>query len=440
MAQGKIIMRSRHVEKEETSMEEAWANFNSNELEIARNASISRVASDLGYTPKRMTNVWYTLEEHDSVIIKNDRSYSRNSVTAANGKKEGGTAIDFVKNFTGEDNLVKIVQYLCELEGYSRSMDEAEKNRRILKAREIRAQAQEKGAEGAKQLILPPKSETYKVLYAYLIKTRKMAQETVDFFVRNHSIYESKENYFRKGKDGEYLLDADGRRMTGTRHNIVFLGTNKTGETRFASKRGTMDNYGIRYRGNVTGSDLSCGFQVNAPDSRKLYVFEAAIDLMSYCELSGDYNETNKLALSTVSDGALIQYLKEHGEVTDLTFCLDHDYAGLKAMCLLTCKYLGYQTHIETVGAARIPDAYLAGEDVVALKLHSDEEVHWNKELKESDTEALQGIMDALIQLKSRTKYAVDYETPAYGKDFNESLAYQKEHGICRRNPGKVYG
>ncbi len=424
-------------------MDEKWANFNSNELEIARNASISHVAKDMGYTPKRMTNVWTTLEEHDSVIIKNDRSYSRNSVTAVNGKKEGGTAIDFVKNFKGEKNLVAIVQYLCELEGYSRSMDDQEKNQRILQARERKAQTlsrEKEQKEQPQQMLLPVKADDYKVLYAYLIKTRKMAKETVDFFVRNNYIYESSETYFRKGKDGEYLLDADRKRITGTRHNIIFLGINKDGEIKLASKRGTMDNYGIRYRGNVTGSDLSCGFQVNVADSQKLYVFEAAIDLMSYCELSGDYNETNKLALATVSDGALIQYLKEHEEVTDITFCLDHDYAGLKSMCFLTCKYLGYQTQVERIDEAEIPDAYQAGEDVIVFKMHSDEEVNQNKELKESDVEVMQYMMETLVQLKSRTKYMVDYETPTYGKDFNESLVYQKEHEISGKSRGKVYG
>ena len=416
-------------------MDEKWKRFDSQELMIARNASISRVARELGYTPKKLTAVWSTLEEHDSVIIKNDRNYSRNSVTAMNGKKEGGTAIDFVRNFTGITDMVEIVQYLCELEGYHRTLDEQEKSRR-LRAIEERNKLPE-GKEKIQPLQLPAQAQNYKVLYAYLIKTRKLDQDTVDYFVHHNYMYESREPYFKKGRDGEYLLGADGRYIEAYRHNIVFLGTNKNGEVRFASKRGTLDDYGFRYRGNVTGSDMSCGFQVNAPGSTDLYVFEAPLDLMSYCELTGDFDQTNKLALSTVSDKALIQYLKEHEDICHLNFCLDHDYAGMKAMCLLTCKYLGYHIQIEKIEPQEDPQALQAGEDVVLLRLHPDEEVYNNKELKESDTEALGEVLNRdLLQLQSRTKYEVDYESPAYGKDFNEELQQRKE-ADSSRNVGK---
>lgn len=69
---------------------DTWKRFTSEELSIARNASITNIARALGFTPVKMGQTWTTLKEHDSVIIKNDRSYSRNSVTTSSGKKREG--------------------------------------------------------------------------------------------------------------------------------------------------------------------------------------------------------------------------------------------------------------------------------------------------------------------------------------------------------------
>ena len=54
----------------------------------------------------------------------------------------------------------------------------------------------------------------------------------------------------------------------------------------FASKRGTYDRSGPGFKGDVTGSDKNTAFRLPCrPELNAVLVFEAPIDLMSYCTL-----------------------------------------------------------------------------------------------------------------------------------------------------------
>lgn len=67
-----------------------------------------------------------------------------------------------------------------------------------------------------------------------------MSQQIVDYFVRDLKIlYEEKEH-----------------------HNLVFLGKDKDGIVRYATKRGTADIYGKKYRGDVAGNDKNYGINI----------------------------------------------------------------------------------------------------------------------------------------------------------------------------------
>ena len=63
-------------------------------------------------------------------------------------------------------------------------------------------------------------------------------------------------------------------------HNLVFLGKDKDGIVRYATKRGTADIYGKKYRGDVAGNDKNYGINIVNEKSTELKVFEANIDLM----------------------------------------------------------------------------------------------------------------------------------------------------------------
>ena len=138
--------------------------------------------------------------------------------------------------------------------------------------------------------------------------------ETVDFFVDQGLVYEECQH-----------------------HNIVFKGNDKNGITRFASMRGTD---GSSFKCDVAGNDKNYGFNIWNDRSGSLYVFEAAIDLMSFASLYGDY-ESNKLALGMLHDAPLATFLKEHTQVKNIYFCLDRDGPGRKASDALCQKYYG---------------------------------------------------------------------------------------------------
>lgn len=125
--------------------------------------------------------------------------------------------------------------------------------------------AKEKVPEPAKPFELPPKNESMRRVYAYLLQKRCIDREILNAFVRKKLIYESCE----KSKDG-----------TKEYHSAVFVGFDEHGVPRHGHKRG-LYTIGKSYRGNIEGSDPKHSFHYLGGDNT-LYVFEAPIDLLSY--------------------------------------------------------------------------------------------------------------------------------------------------------------
>ena len=99
---------------------------------------------------------------------------------------------------------------------------------------------------------------------------------------------------------------------------------------------------------DVAGNDKKYGVNLCNPDSKELYVFEAAIEAMSFCELY-HVQKDNLLVLGGTWDGALEQFLKDYAHIKSITFCLDNDEAGRKATKEYMKKYetRGYDTNFE---------------------------------------------------------------------------------------------
>lgn len=411
-------------------MNELWKNCTNEEIQLAKSASITEVARMCGYTPVRKTGKLMVLKEDDDITFYNDRTFVNYSVSSSSGRWQGGTAIDFLKYYGGIDNFIEAVQVLCEFQGYTRLEQDKQSIKERIKKVELAAKKREQNIE-KKEFELPPKADNMKILYKYMKEKRNLDTDTISYFVEKKMIYESRENFYKKNKNGEYLTDEHGAKIKGTRYNIVFLGINKEGVPEFASKRGTLDDYGIVYKGNVAGSNLECGFNLTIPGATTVRVFEAAIDMMSFCEINNDFEKTSKIALATTSDGALRRYLKENENIKEICFCLDNDYAGVKSMCIHAAKYLGYNIEIDKIYELETPPkAWMPNKDTIVLSLHPDEEVNQNKELKESDKECLKNILDHIVKLKSKTKYTVNYMVAVNGKDFNDQLKYMKAKNI----------
>ena len=234
----------------------AGGRFTEAQVAQAKEASLTGLAAYYGFHPVRVGSL-YTLKEHDSVRIYNDKTWCRFSRMGSRGEG-GGSQIDFLMSFCGVPSIPDALEALLR---FQRLSGEREENRETHPAPQ-----EEAGKEKAEFILPEPVEGSYRRAYAYLMKTRGLSQRVVDYFVKDLKIlYEDREH-----------------------HNLVFLGKDKEGAVRYAAKRGTADLYGKKYRGDVAGNDKNYGVSIVNMHSDELKVFEAAIDLKSYLDLTGD--------------------------------------------------------------------------------------------------------------------------------------------------------
>lgn len=168
-----------------------------------------------------------------------------------------------------------------------------------------------------KKLFLPEKNENNARVIAYLVG-RGIHRDIIDYCIQTKCLYESRDY-----------------------HNAVFVGFNRQGAPKYATLRGTS---GRRYMGEANGSDKHYSFSIPAQqESRRLHLFESAIDLLSYCTielLSGrDWRKENHLSLAGIYKpkqnihestipAALLQFLKDHPYIESIALHLDNDAPG----------------------------------------------------------------------------------------------------------------
>ena len=320
--------------------------FTEEELAIAKGVDLVSVAQSLGYTPKRIGK-YYTLKEMDSIRIYDRTHWFRWSRQFDKGEN-GGSQIDFLRVFAGMD-VKTAVFWLLEFSGYQQIL--TAKSEPVLKY-----QVKEKEPE-RKNFQLPAASFDNSYLYSYLGQERGISKEVIDYFISQKLIYESR-HY----------------------HNIVFLGNDKDGNTRFASMRGVFDKEGKPFKCDVVGNDKRFGFNLSHENSGKIVVFEAAIDLMSYVDVTKDF-ESNMIALGMLADAPLATFLEEHPQITTIRFCLDSDEPGKKATEELLKKYyelgfevenvpppVGFKDFNECLIATRLPNLGVATKSIAKIK------------------------------------------------------------------------
>lgn len=269
-------------------------NYSEIDRERALDVSFIDICQYFGYNVVRIGR-YYSLKEMDSIRIYNDKTYYRWS------DKTGGTVIDFLMNFCGYDNVLSCIKFLLEFQNIDFERKEIYEIKNC-------------NNFTSNELILPKKNQNYKCLYAYLMNTRKISKETIDYFVKNNFIYE----------ESKY-------------HNIVFCGYDHNNKIKYAAKHGTNTYHSI-YKGDCAGSDKNIGFSITNNNLDELYVFEAPIDLMSYIDLSKKYS-INAIALGGVADNALKNYLENNKNISCINLFLDSDEPGIKAMYEIFDKY-----------------------------------------------------------------------------------------------------
>ena len=218
----------------------------------------------------------YRWKKHDSVTVSGNRWYRHS-------QSKGGYPVDFVMEFYYA-TFPEAVKMLIGEEGEGR---------------------QKSCPAPSKDFRLPEKNEDNEKIMKYLTEKREIEKTLVEDWIDRGDIYEEKKH-----------------------HNVIFVGRDADGIPRYAHCRGTGE---IKYRGDVTGSDKSYGFSYRGTDNQ-LFVFEAAIDLLSFIQLfPKDWKKRSYLSLGGVSSVTLMTFLSERPQITSVFLCLDNDQAGNEA-------------------------------------------------------------------------------------------------------------
>lgn len=282
--------------------------FSNEEINAAGSVRLKELVENLGYQPKKVGLNEYKIEGYGGLFFNSEKNkwhcFSNSS---------GGGVIQFLIDVEGK-TWKDSVKYLLD-NFVTASHDNAVKNyKERSNNKNIETEEELKG-----EIELPQKATQFRRLYAYLIKSRKIGKQTVDFFVKRGELYEN---------------DKGG---------MVFIGKAKDGSVKYAMIRGTAENK--PFKAEAKNSDKSFGFKVANPRSNKLVVFESAIDLMSYMTLKQEaeegyiLNPDNLLSLGGVGEKALHRMLDENLHIKSIEFALDNDEAGEAARNKFVNKY-----------------------------------------------------------------------------------------------------
>ena len=222
--------------------------------------------------------------KHDSITIRGSKWFDHKN-------QVGGGAIKFMQEFYDMDFQTAVQELLGQrVTPLSHSPPKA-----IAK-------------EEKKEFRLPQANTNMHRVYAYLIKQRFISPDIISHFAKQHTLYEDKEH-----------------------HNAVFVGIDENGVPRQASKRST-NSYGNSFRITCQGSDTRYSF-AHFGESKRLYVFEAPIDMLSFLTLyPKEWQKHSYIAMNGVYENAVLTALKNHSNLSEVILCVDNDEGGIEAV------------------------------------------------------------------------------------------------------------
>ena len=123
------------------------------------------------------------------------------------------------------------------------------------------------------------------------------------------------------------------------RHNCVFVGKDENNVPRFATLRSS--NPDSLFIGDVPGSNKAYSFHLPFNESDSLFIFESAIDTLSFYELCGrSKGKDNYLSVSGVyhpkKETAIMPAAVTHAllllpQTRNVFICYDNDHVGIQA-------------------------------------------------------------------------------------------------------------
>lgn len=247
------------------------------QLERARNANLAEYFKASGYETEQIRNELHVKNFGGLYVNLNDNSWY-----CFSANKGGNNAVNCLTEIIGMDFKSAVE----ELAGkrFEQHQRETPQNNVNVK----------------KELELPERADNMKMVFAYLCKTRGISSEIVSQLAREKLLYQDK------------------------RGNAVFLHKDENGKIVGAEIQGT--NSQKRFKGIAKGtSDSVFSFQIGEP--KKCYVFESAIDLLSFKQLANQEKIQNSVLVSMAGlKPNSIEKFKSSG--MKIYSCVDNDDAG----------------------------------------------------------------------------------------------------------------
>lgn len=263
--------------------------FTQDQIRQADSVDIIGLLQSLGEEIIR-DNREYRWKRHDSLTINPDKNVWFQHST----QKHGGT-VRFLMTFSDDLGLdcstfPKAMKYLI---GESLP-DIPVRHKQPLPAQQDR------------DFRLTERNSTTDHVVHYLQNVRKISPEIIAHFITAGDVYE--ESYC-----GHY--------------NCVFVGRDAAGKPVTATRRATVGGF----RKDFPGSNKHFGFS-HITDSTDAYVFEAAIDLLSFATLFPKVMNSNLLAQGGCTNyKCLLQFLTDHPNIRRVFLGFDNDTAGQTA-------------------------------------------------------------------------------------------------------------
>lgn len=245
----------------------------------ARKASLEEYLLNKGEFLKKEGNQ-SRVKSHSGLVVINNKWYSHTM-------QKGGNTLDYLIYIDGIE-FKKAVEILSVYETkYSSNLD------------------RNKNSEISLPLMIPPKHTDNKRVMAYLRYSRCIDKNILFHLLKQGRIYEAVNT-----------------------HNCVFAGIDENMHIRYVMQRSSISKSSLKFESR--GSDKRYSFSISG-ESDLLFVFESAIDLLSYMTLYPDRIalKPHLLSLGGVSDIALSAYLRRFHNISKIILCLDNDKVGV---------------------------------------------------------------------------------------------------------------
>ena len=290
-------------------------------LDNVKAVPITDFAQRCGYTLVRKGK-YYSLKEHDSVIIDTTRNcFWRNSRFAAGFKGGAGSVIDFAIEFGVATDVTDAMRQIALAYGI-----EGDKKADVTFKEPVTEPVKAKKSCKKGEVELPEKDKDNRCAYAYLLKSRGIEQSVIRYFLGKNMLYQD------------------------IHKNCVF----HTG-TIFGCIRGTDTSK--RFVGDLDGCDYDeCFYFRGSNDAKTLVVAEAPIDIMSvmsqFCREKKRY--TNYCYLATAGTNkinSVFHHIKKEAEngrpIEKVLIAMDSDKWGEDAAKKIAEKLNEYGVEYE---------------------------------------------------------------------------------------------